>query len=227
MFQHLHWMYLYLCAGEHRALKEVQEVSHAPNVFTTLCCSGDSNPLQPNPKECCLQLSALRHRAPPPFHLCAKLKPRECQLKVSNTLKEEFYSCYFTNLFHFTFPGARPGWTLSSKKMSSHEERAPLSSPGGQENGSGPPGGLKEKEPPRIVPQVFARRWFMVLLFATYSLSNAYQWIHLNIIGDVIKGYYNQSIPGNAYQQQVRYSNFRDWSLITGRGGYKTGGGGT
>ena len=37
-----------------------------------------------------------------------------------------------------------------------------------------------------LVPQVFKRRWVMVFLFATYSASNAYQWIHLNIIENVI-----------------------------------------
>jgi FLVCR family feline leukemia virus subgroup C receptor-related protein len=68
-------------------------------------------------------------------------------------------------------------------------------------------GYLSEKKPPdavvKIVPKVFARRWIMVLLFATYSLSNAYQWIHLNIIGNIILKYYNESIPGTPYQKQV------------------------
>ena len=53
--------------------------------------------------------------------------------------------------------------------------------------------------------QVFTRRWFMAILFATYSLSNAYQWIHLNIIGNIILKFYNESLPGTPYQQQVSF----------------------
>lgn len=54
-----------------------------------------------------------------------------------------------------------------------------------------------------VVPRLYKRRWIMVLLFATYSMSNAYQWIHLNIIGDLVHKYYNASMPGNEYQQLV------------------------
>lgn len=64
-----------------------------------------------------------------------------------------------------------------------------------------------EKEPPaytpRPAPRLYKRRWLMVFLFAAYSLTNAYQWIHLNIIGNVIHRYYNESLPGSPYQQQV------------------------
>lgn len=55
----------------------------------------------------------------------------------------------------------------------------------------------------RLTPRLYKRRWVMVFLFATYSLSNAYQWIHLNIIGNIIHRYYNESLPGTPYQQQV------------------------
>ena len=80
-----------------------------------------------------------------------------------------------------------------------------------KKNGSGPLGdsdkpadkAVPEKTDSKIVPQVFLRRWFMVLLFATYSLSNAYQWIHLNIIANVVQRYYNASLPGSDFQQQV------------------------
>jgi len=34
--------------------------------------------------------------------------------------------------------------------------------------------------------QLFRRRWLMIFLFASYSMSNAYQWIHLNIIFDKV-----------------------------------------
>ena len=63
--------------------------------------------------------------------------------------------------------------------------------------------GIKRQESVKIVPRVYKRRWFMVLLFATYSLTNAYQWIHLNIIGNIIERYYNASLPQSAYQRRV------------------------
>ena len=62
---------------------------------------------------------------------------------------------------------------------------------------------LASTDKPKVVPRLYKRRWLMVLLFAAYSLSNAYQWIHLNIIGDVVHRYYNASMPGNEYQQLV------------------------
>ena len=43
----------------------------------------------------------------------------------------------------------------------------------------------------------------MVFLFAGFSASNAYQWIHLNIIFNVIHRYYNESLPGDDYRQQL------------------------
>ncbi|KAK2190521.1 hypothetical protein NP493_77g02000 [Ridgeia piscesae] len=43
----------------------------------------------------------------------------------------------------------------------------------------------------------------MVGLFACCSAINAYQWIHLNIIGNIINRYYNESLPGTPYQQQL------------------------
>jgi len=51
--------------------------------------------------------------------------------------------------------------------------------------------------------QLFRRRWVMIFLFASYSMSNAYQWIHLNIIFDKVMLYYNESLPGSTYMQQV------------------------
>jgi len=38
--------------------------------------------------------------------------------------------------------------------------------------------------PPRTL--LFRRRWLIIFLFASYSMSNAYQWIHLNIIFDKV-----------------------------------------
>ena len=54
-----------------------------------------------------------------------------------------------------------------------------------------------------LIPKVFKRRWIMVFLFAGFSASNAYQWIHLNIIFNVIHRYYNESLPGDEYRQHL------------------------
>lgn len=43
----------------------------------------------------------------------------------------------------------------------------------------------------------------MLLLFVAYSFSNAYQWIHLNIIGNIIMKYYNESLPEDSFQQET------------------------
>lgn len=51
--------------------------------------------------------------------------------------------------------------------------------------------------------QLYKRRWLILFLFAAYSTSNAYQWIHLNIIGDKVLIYYNSSLPNTQYMQQV------------------------
>ena len=47
---------------------------------------------------------------------------------------------------------------------------------------------------------VFRRRWLMLLLFCLYSFINAVQWIHLNIIANVLDRYYNASLPADTYQ---------------------------
>ncbi|XP_052241720.1 feline leukemia virus subgroup C receptor-related protein 2-like isoform X3 [Dreissena polymorpha] len=52
-----------------------------------------------------------------------------------------------------------------------------------------------------LAPKVYKRRWVMLLLFVAYSFSNAYQWIHLNIIGNVIIEFYNESLPTDSFQQ--------------------------
>jgi FLVCR family feline leukemia virus subgroup C receptor-related protein len=54
-----------------------------------------------------------------------------------------------------------------------------------------------------LEPRLYRRRWVMVLLFASYSLTNSYQWIHLSIIGDKILFFYNESLPDSQYQQEV------------------------
>lgn len=39
--------------------------------------------------------------------------------------------------------------------------------------------------------RLYKRRWVIVLLFSTYSLSNAYQWIQYGIINNIIMKFYN------------------------------------
>uniref|UniRef100_A0A1I8FTP5 MFS domain-containing protein n=1 Tax=Macrostomum lignano TaxID=282301 RepID=A0A1I8FTP5_9PLAT len=51
--------------------------------------------------------------------------------------------------------------------------------------------------------RVYRRRWLTLLLFCAYSLSNAYQWIHLNIVFDVILANYNASLPSEPSQANL------------------------
>ena len=53
------------------------------------------------------------------------------------------------------------------------------------------------------VPRLYRRRWLVLFLFASYSLTNSYQWIHLDIINDKILLYYNASLPPSPYMQSV------------------------
>ncbi|XP_070190522.1 choline/ethanolamine transporter flvcr2a-like isoform X2 [Littorina saxatilis] len=54
---------------------------------------------------------------------------------------------------------------------------------------------------------VYPRRWLMLGLFCLYSFSNAVQWIHLNIIANVLDRYYNASLPTDGYER----ANAIDW----------------
>lgn len=56
---------------------------------------------------------------------------------------------------------------------------------------------------PLMEPREYKRRWFMLLLFVAYSFSNAYQWIHLNIIANVVIRFYNESLPEDSFQQET------------------------
>lgn len=51
--------------------------------------------------------------------------------------------------------------------------------------------------------KVYKRRWIIVTLFCLYSMSNAYQWIHLNIIANIITKYYNASLPEDRFQRET------------------------
>lgn len=62
---------------------------------------------------------------------------------------------------------------------------------------------LSDSQRSDVHPRLYRRRWLIVFLFASYSTTNAYQWIHLNIIGDKILSYYNASLPASRYNQDI------------------------
>ncbi|KAF7670233.1 hypothetical protein LDENG_00043320 [Lucifuga dentata] len=41
-----------------------------------------------------------------------------------------------------------------------------------------------------LSPRLYKRRWLMVFLFSSYSLSNAYQWIQYGIISNIFTKFY-------------------------------------
>lgn len=43
--------------------------------------------------------------------------------------------------------------------------------------------------------RLYFRRWLMLVLFVLCSLTNAFQWIHLVIITNILERYYNASLP--------------------------------
>ncbi|KAL5010756.1 hypothetical protein ScPMuIL_013061 [Solemya velum] len=51
--------------------------------------------------------------------------------------------------------------------------------------------------------RVYKRRWLILGLFCLYSLSNAYQWIHLNIIVNIFDKYYSESLPEDRFQRET------------------------
>ena len=51
--------------------------------------------------------------------------------------------------------------------------------------------------------RTYKRRWLMLGLFSVFSLSNAYMWIHLNIIANIVLRYYNESLPQDSLQQET------------------------
>ncbi|KAI8508050.1 Feline leukemia virus subgroup C receptor- protein 2 [Branchiostoma belcheri] len=59
--------------------------------------------------------------------------------------------------------------------------------------GSSPPA-PGEDSPGSPRTKLYLRRWFMLLLFSSYSLSNAFQWIHYSVISNIVVRYYNVSI---------------------------------
>jgi FLVCR family feline leukemia virus subgroup C receptor-related protein len=43
----------------------------------------------------------------------------------------------------------------------------------------------------------------MLFLLSCISLTNGFQWLHLNIIGDVVLKYYNVSMPESVFQRET------------------------
>ena len=54
-----------------------------------------------------------------------------------------------------------------------------------------------------ITTQLYKRRWVILSLFVLCSMTNAYQWIHLVIITNILLRYYNESLPGDESQQTM------------------------
>lgn len=52
-----------------------------------------------------------------------------------------------------------------------------------------------------LTTRVYKRRWIIILLYCLYAMSTAYQWIHLVIISNIIKKYYNESLPDDKFQK--------------------------
>ncbi|CAH1252674.1 FLVCR1 [Branchiostoma lanceolatum] len=52
----------------------------------------------------------------------------------------------------------------------------------------------REDSPGSPRTKLYKRRWFMLLLFSSYSLSNAFQWIHYSVISNIVVRYYSVSI---------------------------------
>ncbi|XP_067674762.1 heme transporter FLVCR2-like [Haliotis asinina] len=65
------------------------------------------------------------------------------------------------------------------------------------------PGLTDHLQPTEDHPQVYRSRWLMLALFSIYSFSSAFQWIHINIIANVILRFYNESLPEDAFQRET------------------------
>lgn len=50
---------------------------------------------------------------------------------------------------------------------------------------------------------VYKRRWIIILLYCLYAMTNSYQWIHLNIIGNIVIKYYRESLPDDKFQRET------------------------
>ncbi|CAI2731751.1 unnamed protein product [Schistosoma spindalis] len=57
---------------------------------------------------------------------------------------------------------------------------------------------MQKKEADGFTVILYKRRWFTLLIFCLCSFGNAYQWIHLNIISDIVLYFWDASIPGSS-----------------------------
>lgn len=57
---------------------------------------------------------------------------------------------------------------------------------------------MQKKEADGFTVILYKRRWFSLLIFCLCSFGNAYQWIHLNIISDIVLFFWDASIPGSS-----------------------------
>lgn len=58
--------------------------------------------------------------------------------------------------------------------------------------------GVKELKtaPEHFEPVLEKRRWFMLFIFGTVILSSSFQWLHINIVSNSAKYFWNGSLPG-------------------------------
>lgn len=109
-------------------------------------------------------------------------------------------SCSDVNLYHDNYQtNCIPNSNHSTSALVSEASLLSSTSPDAHLVEPQPP----QQQHPKFVAHLYRRRWLMVFLFAAYSMSNAYQWIHLNIIGDKVLVFYNASMPDSQYMQEV------------------------
>lgn len=64
----------------------------------------------------------------------------------------------------------------------------------------------EEKHPTEehsLTTHVYKRRWIIMMLYCLYAMTNSYQWIHLNIIGNIVTKYYRESLPDDKFQRET------------------------
>lgn len=111
-------------------------------------------------------------------------------------------SCSDVNLYHDNYQtNCIPNSNHSTTALVTEASLLSSTSPDARDVEPQPQQHLQQQ--PKFVAHLYRRRWLMVFLFAAYSMSNAYQWIHLNIIGDKVLIYYNASMPDSQYMQEV------------------------
>ncbi|XP_072285149.1 choline/ethanolamine transporter FLVCR2 isoform X2 [Pyxicephalus adspersus] len=87
---------------------------------------------------------------------------------------------------------------MAKEELKRDELLDPNNSPDITEKNSGSQEMLTNGEPVSVavggqVTKLYRRRWFMVLLFSSYSLCNAFQWLQYGIINNIFFHYYGVS----------------------------------